>query len=396
MLVTATLLIQDVQLLCFTVVFGVLALQRWNDPARRWLWYGFLANTAGAVFDLLTPHLPTWISYGVNNEMIPLSYALLNVALVFFYRRSRRAVWLSAGFLLAALPFFLAWRNVPGQVHSYALGDLLIALECTVTVALLYRSEDLPTRAPRLLLGGFLVAFVAVELARVWVAFPLHGNPDVTTPRLSVICAITYIVNVSLLPLAFIWMMHARLEWDLKQQSLIDPLTTVLNRRGLEQALEREMARYRRYGEDLTVAMLDLDHFKEFNDQYGHAAGDKILAGVARLLASRLRETDVVGRFGGEEFVILLPHTDLAQAGPILEQLCEALRQGGRLLPSADTQATASFGVTSTAGRHRVAVGDLLHEADVALYQAKENGRDQVCFFASADPVEGTGVSAGL
>src|ERR1700761_5224759 len=257
------------------------------------------------------------MSCGINIEAIPLSYALLNVALIHFDRRGRRAAWLSALPLAAALPFFLAWCNRPNQVRSNALGDLLIALECAVTVWLLLSRKDQSTRAPRWLMGGFLIIFVAVELSRAWVAFPMGGDPDVTTPTLAIVSAVAYIVNVSLLPLAFIWMMQGRLEWELMQQSINDPLTGVLNRRGLQQSLARELARYHRYGDSLTVAMLDLDHFKRINDKYGHAAGDVILVNVAQMLAERLRETDVVGRFGGEEFVLLFPHADIAQVDPI-------------------------------------------------------------------------------
>ncbi len=383
MLVGATLLIQDVQLLCFTIVFGVLALQRWSDRMRRWLWYSFLANTAGAVFDLLGTHLPTWISRGLNGEMIPLSYALLNVALVYFDRRSKKAVWISGIILFAGLPFFLAWRNAPDRMHSDVLADLLIALECIVTTVLLLGGRERSTRAPRLLMGGFLVVFVGVELVRVWVGFSMGVNPDIATPRLAIVSAVTYIVNISLLPLAVVWMMQSRVEWDLLRQSTVDPLTGALNRRGLEQALERELARCRRYGEDLTIAMLDLDHFKRMNDKYGHVAGDAILVNVAQFLGSQLRETDVVGRFGGEEFVLLFPHADIAKSSPILEQLCQALRDCADLLPSTYVRVTASFGVTSTSGRSTSEAGDLLREADVALYRAKANGRNQVCYFQS-------------
>jgi diguanylate cyclase (GGDEF)-like protein len=387
MLVGATLLIQDVQLLCFTIVFGVLALQRWNDPMRRWLWYAFLANAAGAIFDLLAGHLPRWISHGINVEAIPLSYALLNVALIHFDRRGRRAGWLSGFFLLAALPAFLVWCNLPNQVRSNALGDLLIALECVITVWLMLSYKDRSTRAPRWLMGGFLIAFVAVEFARFWVAFPMGGDPDITTPRLAIVSAVTYIVNVSLLPLAFIWMMQGRSEWDLLQQSIVDPLTGVLNRRGLQETLARELARYHRYGDSLTIAMLDLDHFKRINDKYGHAAGDAILMNVAQMLGERLRETDVVGRFGGEEFVLLFPHADIAQVDPILEQLNRTLRECNDLLPSTDFHVTGSIGVTSTRQRRTVSASDLLAEADVALYQAKTNGRNQVCYFQPTDSV---------
>lgn len=382
MLMQTTLLIQDVQLVCFTIVFGVLAFQRWNDRTRRWLWYSFLANTVGAFFDLSQAHLPRWMGHGLNEEPIALSYALLNVAIVCFDRRKRVAVWLSGLILLGGLPFFLAWSGRPEQWPSDALADGLIALECAITVVLLLSGREQSTRAPRLVMGGFLIFFVGVEALRYGVAFPLHTDPD-TFGRLEIVSLVTYIINTSLLPLAFVWMMNARLESDLLQQSIVDALTAVLNRRGLEQALERELARFRRYGEDLTVAMLDLDHFKQFNDEYGHAAGDSILVGVARLLSHRLRETDVVGRFGGEEFVLLLPHTEVGESAPIMEHLCQSVREHADWLPHEKVRVTASFGVTSTHGRRGVSAGELMHEADVALYQAKQAGRDRVNFFSA-------------
>lgn len=390
MLVDATLLIQDVQLLCFTIVFGVLALQRWSDRTRRWLWFSFLANAAGALFDLYAAHLPAWISHGLNEEMIPLSYAVLNIAIVYFDRRSRKAVIASAALLVATLPSFLLWCHEPGLVRSDALADLLIGLESIITIALLLRGKEQSTRAPRVVMGGFLVFFVAIEVIRYVVAFAFRVNPDVYSPRLEITSAVTYIVNTSLLPLAFVWMMNARLESDLLQQSIVDALTQVLNRRGLEQALEREMARFRRYGEDLTVAMVDLDHFKHLNDEHGHAAGDAVLTGIAELLGNRLRETDVVARFGGEEFVVLLPHTDVSEARPILEHLCQAIREYASLLPYGTVRTTASCGVTSTSWRRWVTAGELLRESDIALYRAKENGRDQVCFYSTQDPLPGS------
>ncbi|HVW78962.1 MAG TPA: GGDEF domain-containing protein [Alloacidobacterium sp.] len=378
----AALLIQDVQLLCFTVVFGVLALQRWSDPVRRWLWFSFLANTAGAVFDLLGSHWPAWLTKGINGAMIPLSYALLNISLIYFNGRGKKAGWVSVLTLAAGLPFLIAWRNSPNRIHSDALGDLLIALECIVTSALLLGHRERSTRAPRLLMGIFLIYFVLVELARVWIAFPMHGDPDMSTPWLGIVSTVTYILNVSLLPIAYIWMMQGRLEWELLQQSLMDPLTGVLNRRGLEQALQRELARCHRYGENLTVAMFDLDHFKAMNDQYGHVAGDAILVGVAQFLAKRLRKTDIVGRFGGEEFILLFPHTDFEQSAPLLEELCRSLRENTELYSSAAVRVTASFGVTGTKKRGSIRADELLSEADTALYQAKRNGRDQVCYFS--------------
>jgi diguanylate cyclase (GGDEF)-like protein len=384
MLMQTTLLIQDVQLVCFTIVFTVLALQRWNDRTRRWLWYGFLANTAGAAIDLGQAHLPRWISHGLNEEPIAISYALLNVALICFDRRGRKAVWPSGLILLIGLPFFLAWSGRPVQWPSDAMADGLISLECAITTVLLLQGQEQSTRAPRLAMGGFMAFFTAIEALRWFVAFPLHTDPD-SGGWLEAVSLVTYIIDTSLLPLAFVWMMNARLESDLLQQSIVDPLTAVLNRRGLEQALERELARFRRYGEDLTVAMLDLDHFKQCNDEFGHAAGDAILVGVASLLSQRLRETDVVGRLGGEEFVLLLPHTEIEESAPIVEHLCQTMRGNADWLPHDAVLVTGSFGVTSTQGRRSVSATELLHEADVALYQAKQEGRDRVKFFAPAD-----------
>jgi diguanylate cyclase (GGDEF)-like protein len=382
MLVDATLLIQDIQLLCFTVVFGVLALQRWEDRPRRWLWFTFLANAVGAIFDLLGARLPLWIWHGIDPEMIPLSYALLNLALVRFEGRGRKSVWSSWAILLVTLPFFLAWCGNPSQVRTNALGDGAIALECAISAVILFRGRERATRAPRLLMGGFMALFVPVELARFVVAFVLNGNPDTYSQTLEMTSAVSYIVNVSLLPLAFVWMMNARLEADLVQQAIVDPPTEVLNRRGLEQALEREIAQYRRYGTELTVAMMDLDHFKQLNDAYGHVAGDTVLTAVAGMLRKRLRATDVLGRFGGEEFVLILPHTDAAQAGAILETLCRSIREHPFSFLKTTVRATASFGATATAGRRSIAALELLHEADKALYRAKGNGRDRVCFLA--------------
>lgn len=386
MLVHATLLIQDVQLLCFTVIFGALALQRWDDPTRRWFWYSFLANSVGAVFDFFANHLPNWIASGINVQMIPLSYALVNIALMHFERLGRRVIWISSIILLATLPIFLVWSNDPSQIRSFALQDLVIALEVLVTIAILWRGNERSTRSPRLLMGSFLVIFAIIEFARVGIAFLLHADPDVfLNHRVEVASAVAYIVDTSLLPLAFIWMMNARLESDLLQQSIMDSLTRVLNRRGLEQALDRELARYKRYGYDLTVAMIDLDHFKQLNDTYGHAAGDAVLIGIANLLRGRVRETDVLARFGGEEFVLLLPHTGADESGPVLEHLCRAVSEHPFALRTGTIRASASFGATATRGRHPIQSEELLREADLALYRAKQNGRNQVRFYLPSD-----------
>jgi len=156
--------------------------------------------------------------------------------------------------------------------------------------------------------------------------------------------------------------------------SLTDPLTGVGNRRLLEQALAAEISRFERTGKSLCAFMADLDHFKAINDTYGHEVGDKVLAAFGDLLRHRTRPTDVVARFGGEEFVGLMPDTDLQNALVIAERIRQAL--AGCHIEPLPHSVTASFGVAeTTAGEQGSA---LLRRADNALYEAKHSGRNRV------------------
>ncbi len=156
--------------------------------------------------------------------------------------------------------------------------------------------------------------------------------------------------------------------------SLTDPLTGVGNRRRLEQALALEISRAERMAGKLCALMADLDHFKRVNDTYGHEAGDKVLAAFSDLLRRCTRATDVVARFGGEEFVVLMPATDLAQASAIAERIRGEFA-ACRVAPLPDP-VTSSFGVAELkAGEQGHA---LLRRADSALYTAKQLGRNRV------------------
>ena len=378
-------LIQDIQLLCFTTVFGILAWQRWSDPIRRWVFYSFLANCLGAAIDLSPVHLPRVVIQGIEPMTFALSYAVLNVAFVYFERRGKIAIWISAGFLLLSLPLFLVWGGNASPVLGSALGDLMIAVECTITSAILLGCKERSTRAPRLLMGGFFVVFVVIEFVRAWVAFGLHADPDRAFANLVYISAVSYVVNVSLLPLGVIWMMNIRLEAELQQQIAVDPLTNVYNRRGLAPALDREIAHYKRYREDFSLVLFDLDHFKMLNDTYGHAAGDTVLAAIAETVRTHLRETDVLARLGGEEFLILLPRTTLAAAQFTVELLHRAMQEKRHMISGNPVQVTASWGITNTSGAASADAQKLMSQADTALYRAKKSGRDRVCTYSPED-----------
>jgi diguanylate cyclase (GGDEF)-like protein len=167
-------------------------------------------------------------------------------------------------------------------------------------------------------------------------------------------------------------------ERTLRRQALRDPLTGLFNRRFFDAGLEQEILRSRRSGNPVSLLILDIDHFKNFNDEYGHEAGDAILRSIGQLLQAQVRGSDVACRFGGEEFVILMPNAPLESAKARGRQILEAIRgqeipHQGHLLPSL----TASLGVAEFPA-HASDTEGILEAADNALYIAKRTGRDRM------------------
>ncbi|MGA2835353.1 MAG: GGDEF domain-containing protein [Acidimicrobiales bacterium] len=162
----------------------------------------------------------------------------------------------------------------------------------------------------------------------------------------------------------------------LHAESRTDPLTGLANRRSLMERLELEMSHALRAQTPLSVAMIDLDHFKAFNDRFGHVIGDNVLRSVAAMMTSNTRDQDTVSRYGGEEFCLVLPDTDLVGAHHLLDQL----RAGGRD-SSMELEVTLSAGLTSWDGIEDPI--SIIDRADRALYQAKNSGRDRVVSIAA-------------
>ena len=169
---------------------------------------------------------------------------------------------------------------------------------------------------------------------------------------------------------------------QLKSAARVDAKTGLLNAVTWQREAQVEISRATRTGTPLAVAMLDIDHFKRVNDTYGHLAGDAVLAALAASLRGLLRDYDITGRFGGEEFAILLPHTDAGTAAQITERLRAKLADitvtagngDGTVVP---LQVTVSIGVATLAASHRD-LDELIAAADAALYQAKQSGRNMI------------------
>lgn len=164
---------------------------------------------------------------------------------------------------------------------------------------------------------------------------------------------------------------------ELLRLATVDPLTEVRNRRALLEAGDRELRRARRAGTRLTVLMVDLDHFKGINDRYGHAVGDAVLREAARRLQAELREHDLLGRLGGEEFAVALPETDLEAALRVAERLRRCLAEAPVAVDDARVALTASLGAAEV-DLHEESLEAALGRADAALYEAKAAGRNRV------------------
>ena len=161
-----------------------------------------------------------------------------------------------------------------------------------------------------------------------------------------------------------------------RQKALTDPLTGLANRAGWSERLELEVARWKRYGGDLLLAVLDIDHFKRINDGYGHLAGDKVLKIIAGELAKRLRKTDFLARFGGEEFVLLVPGTPPEGGLQLLETLRGAIEACPFHFRGEPVTITLSAGLTAFAAGESAEVA--FERADQALYRAKREGRNRI------------------
>ena len=160
------------------------------------------------------------------------------------------------------------------------------------------------------------------------------------------------------------------LEEQLRLLSITDPLTGVYNRRFLQETLLKELYRAERHGEPFSLVMLDIDHFKQINDRFGHDAGDQVLQSLVALIQKRVRSSDCLARWGGEEFVLLLPHTGLSAATALAEALLQDLRTS---TVKGVGCVTASFGVTVS--KTSDTVEQLVQRADVLMYAAKQAGR---------------------
>jgi diguanylate cyclase (GGDEF)-like protein len=258
---------------------------------------------------------------------------------------ARIAVFSLAAFIFYAVQCWLVWRH--GMRHfSYCFFGALMTVQALAVLARL--------------LTALSVDAVNMEALR-------NG------PLVNVFMAVASFMSL-MLAVGFLMMAMRRLQGILEERSTHDPLTGVLNRRGFDIFYSKQRVQLGREGRPLSLMNIDLDHFKAINDRYGHVMGDRVLVQIANLIGQALRESDYVARFGGEEFVVLLPDAEVPRAVMVAERIRDALRTGWNdQLPPC----TVSIGIGTHVSRDE-SLDSLLGRTDAALYRAKENGRDRV------------------
>jgi diguanylate cyclase (GGDEF)-like protein len=167
----------------------------------------------------------------------------------------------------------------------------------------------------------------------------------------------------------------------LYKESRLDPLTRIFNRKTILEKLYNEFERAVRAGDELSVIMCDIDLFKKINDTYGHLTGDAVLKEIGKILNMSLRKYDSAGRYGGEEFLLILPHTNISTAESVAVRIKETLNQSPLKIDNFSVKVTMSFGISCSCGIKEMS--KLIENADRALYSAKNSGRNNIVSFHS-------------
>ena len=352
---------------------------RRRDGLGRWA-AALLVNAIGHLLIMLRGLIPDVLSIVVGNLMLSSVFVGMIAAVYQFQGRPVSWPLLLAPPLLVLVFGSVFIDNFPARVSFVGL---VIGLQAVwALLAALSHRHATVGRGQWLLVAGLLLEAVVLGV-RALVAISTHSEAT-NILQSSALQTLTFLATFSVVlvsSVGFVFMSRDRADENNRVLAALDPLTGVANRRSLIAALDRDVARAQRMREPMALMMVDIDHFKDVNDRYGHPAGDRVLCSVVNVLRQRVRAQDLVGRYGGEEFMVLLPDTGLVGAEQLAHALCKAVEESrcpADGVPGPGIAVTVSIGVFGG----RLESGDswdmLIAAADRALYQAKNNGRNRV------------------
>ncbi|MFZ5841930.1 MAG: GGDEF domain-containing protein [Pseudomonadota bacterium] len=350
-------------------------------PALRlWLWAQLLAGVT-QLFRLFRDQTPAFFSSSIPNAGAALAYGLMLIALARLFQLPERSLRWTA---LVLTLLHLTLRDF-GFSESFRLGILssLFALQFAQFVhvyaaaARVRRSHLLNV----LQLGNLIV--VLTMLARSIEAVGASEQYNFQQAGVGqVLALIGVFIGITINGFGYLMILIERGVDELQRLSTLDPLTEVMNRRSLLQHARQQLALADRAVHPIAVLICDIDHFKQINDRHGHHFGDDVICSLVAAARACMRESDCIARWGGEEFVLLLPRTDLNGA----RQLAERLRQhfARRELPLADQRVSATVSIGVAEHHSGEDLQQTIDRADSALLQAKQQGRNRVVLAESA------------
>jgi diguanylate cyclase (GGDEF)-like protein len=363
----------------FAVAIALPAIMGWNvGPAARQAVLSTLLQACGWFFLVLSTF---WRNQWQDQACSVLAMAGMSASLVLLWQamglwtgrlQVRWPMWLLT--VLMTLGYGVGFDHYPWRV---GLANGVLGLQMGMVVFVVSRHSPETGWRWRALIGLCMGATATVTFWRgILGAFFTASYPFLTAPH-PVNKAAALVSNLSLVltTVALLLAYREEAERALQAQAITDGLTGLLNRRAWTERAEALLADAQRYGYPLVAVMIDIDHFKRINDERGHAQGDRALQLLSRLLREELRTGDLAGRYGGEEFCVLLSHTREGQA----LSLDQRLRQCLRLQSAQDLDFPLEYSAGLAAmGKKDQTLDSLLHRADEALYEAKRAGRGQV------------------
>ncbi len=376
------LIVGSILLCCACLGLGIAHLSSPVLKGLRWLAGSFSAGTLGVAV-ILAIHAGAPPSYLlIANTLILLAYVALHFSILEITGNLSPAPTLGMTLLVvqATLYPLFQWLHRAEQLSLVTLGALL-AVQALYTVVYLRTQLRKGMAASIWMSIVLLTGFAGFNIFRAaaLLVLGIPADPHAANP-FEVTAGIVFLATALGLGFSVFWMASMQLRLDLERLANIDPLTGLFNRRSFLAHCEQELQRSERSGEPVSLALVDLDHFKRVNDLHGHDAGDAALCAVANQLKGVVRDKDILGRWGGEEFIVLLPSTSSEQAMTVARrlQLCVesiSLPQPGECgLP---IRLAISAGVATATGSIN-SIGDFIRSCDEALYCAKAAGRNTV------------------
>lgn len=368
-----------------------LALVRLTNPFFKgtgWLGACFASGALGASIFMLRLDNMGSIAVLVAYILILLAFVLLYVCFVELSDSELHVPKLGTALLLLQVLVYLVFQHFHGLAQiTVMVFSMSVALQVCENAFLLMRTNPNRMDSPVWFNVALLLILAAFNIFRSLIVL-LHGfhvNPESPNP-LEATTAIVFLGAAIGLGFGVFWMEGHQIRLELEKLANIDSLTGIHNRRSFTALCEQELLRTSRTGDVFSLIMFDVDHFKQVNDRYGHRAGDTVLCEVVEKLRNSVRNIDIVGRWGGEEFVALLPKADAEAAMIVADRLryhidsiavpSPRLRDNGI---RHHITVTVSIGVATYLGHDpTITIQDLLHQCDSAMYQAKAEGRDRI------------------